>query len=465
MSQLHVDRYFPASKNKDFTIMSDINNGSTYIAVLNQADVVQNCNKSFLLQLIHRKSEIYIVYTRSGRVGQTGTLNTDIFIDKDQAIECFKNIFKDKTGILWDERYSDADLVDGKYRYVKMKHEDQVEDNDENEFILDRNIQDFIKLIYDPTLYNSTNHYNIDTEKLPLGSLSISQINKAFDILKGISECIEDKEKNIEKIAKLSSMFYTLIPSIQSKIKPIDDQDTINDKMSLLELLQNMYHMSKNIGKGIAQQYLNLNADLKYVTDQEVIQNINKYLSCNRGGSHGIQLKLDGVYSVNKPKEKQEFLKWNNMHNKQLLWHGTRLANAVGILTQGLCINPSGVYTTGKMFGNGIYFANSSTKSANYMGITRGLGIMFLCEVALGNTYEKTAADYITTLPPGKHSTHGIGMYQPNVTPDQYTKIDGVNAPIGNLVRSSNSSSLNYDEFIVYDKSQVKIKYVVLIRV
>ena len=49
------------------------------------------------------------------------------------------------------------------------------------------NIQDFIKLIYDPTLYNSTNHYNIDTEKLPLGSLSISQINKAFDILKGIS--------------------------------------------------------------------------------------------------------------------------------------------------------------------------------------------------------------------------------------------------------------------------------------
>ena len=455
MTKVKLDQYCPV---KAFKVMEE--NGVPYSCVLNQADVLLNCNKSYVIQLIHREREIYVIYSRFGRVGQTGSMNADIFVDFESAKKEFQTQFKDKTGINWNDRHED-EVIDGKYRYIMMKYEDKEEEH--NEVELEKNVIDLLNIIYDPELYNSATRYNIDTEKLPLGSLSINQINKAFDIIKEISNLINtDSDSNFNKIAELSSRFYTLIPSVQSKIKPIEDTETINDKISLLELLQNMYCMSKNIGKGVADKYFNLDANIKSVDDLTTLNTINEYLTNNRGKTHSIKLKLNRVYEVNKPREKQNFLKWNGLHNKQLLWHGTRLANAVGIISRGLCLNPTGVYTTGKMFGNGLYFANSSTKSANYMGITRGIGIMFLCEVALGNMYERTSCEYITELPSGKHSTKGLGTQTPE---DSNIELDGIKVPIGKLVNSNITSSLNYDEFIVYDHTQVKLKYIVLVEV
>ena len=168
---------------------------------------------------------------------------------------------------------------------------------------------------------------------------------------------------------------------------------------------------------------------------------------------------------IDKPREKQTFHKWSGLHNKQLLWHGTRLANAVGILTTGLRINPVGVPTTGKMFGNGLYFANMSSKSAGYLGLNYGgqnIGILFLCEVALGNMYELTQANYVTTLPSGKHSTRGMGRTTPD-TSDHIT-VDGVTVPIGKPITDNTfNTSLQYDEFIVYDTSQIRMRYAVLV--
>ena len=458
--KVSLDQYCPV---KNFKVVED-EYGIPYSCTLNQADVLLNCNKSYVIQLINRDREIFVIYSRFGRVGQIGSMSTDIFIDFEKAKQEFQNQFKDKTGILWNDRHKDQ-VIDGKYRYVMMKYEDN-EDEVENEIELERGVLDLLDIIYDPALYNSTSRYNIDTEKLPLGSLSINQINKAFGIIREISDLvnrsIDPNAHEILKIAQLSSMFYTLIPSVQSKIKPIIDKETINDKISLLELLQNMYCMSKNIGKGIADKYFNLDANIKQVSDQTVLNVVDQYLTVNRGKTHGIRLKLKTLYEVGKPREKQNFLKWNGLHNKQLLWHGTRLANAVGIISRGLCLNPTGVYTTGKMFGNGLYFANSSTKSANYMGITNGVGIMFLCEVALGNMYERIACEYITELPSGKHSTKGLGTQTPE---ENNIKLNGIKVPIGKLVNSNVSSSLNYDEFIVYDQTQVKLKYIVLVEV
>ena len=54
-----------------------------------------------------------------------------------------------------------------------------------------------------------------------------------------------------------------------------------------------------------------------------------------------------------------------------LLWHGSRLTNYVGILSQGLRIAPPEAPVTGYMFGKGIYFADMVSKSANYCGTSK----------------------------------------------------------------------------------------------
>jgi len=116
-----------------------------------------------------------------------------------------------------------------------------------------------------------------------------------------------------------------------------------------------------------------------------------------------------------------------------LLWHGSRLTNFVGILSQGLRIAPPEAPVTGYMFGKGVYFADMSSKSANYCFTSRDndTGILLLCEVALGNMNEKYHADYYASnLPAGKHSTKGLGRTVPN--PANAVSIsDGVVIPMG----------------------------------
>ena len=86
----------------------------------------------------------------------------------------------------------------------------------------------------------------------------------------------------------------------------------------------------------------------------------------------------------------------------QGVWHGTRAGNLLSILKGGFVIPPSNApHCTGRLFGNGVYFANSSTKSLNYAygywgGGTRDENcFMFLADVAMGKHYTPTYGEQL----------------------------------------------------------------------
>jgi poly [ADP-ribose] polymerase len=93
---------------------------------------------------------------------------------------------------------------------------------------------------------------------------------------------------------------------------------------------------------------------------------------------------LVNLFEVQSEMEDNRFNK--TINNRTLLWHGSRLTNFVGILSQGLRIAPPEAPVTGYMFGKGVYFADMSSKSANYCFTSpdSNTGILLLCEVALG---------------------------------------------------------------------------------
>lgn len=149
-----------------------------------------------------------------------------------------------------------------------------------------------------------------------------------------------------------------------------------------------------------------------------------------------------------------------------LLWHGSRLTNYVGILSQGLRIAPPEAPVTGYMFGKGVYFADMSSKSANYCFTNpeNNTGILILCEVAVGNPNEKMHADYLASnLPDGKHSTKGVGRIAPQ--PENFVDLDGAIVPMGPGVQTNlPGCSLMYNEFIVYKVEQIKIRYLLRVK-
>merc|ERR1712226_283817 len=99
-----------------------------------------------------------------------------------------------------------------------------------------------------------------------------------------------------------------------------------------------------------------------------------------------------------------------NLGNRQLLWHGSRLTNWCGILSQGLRIAPPEAPCTGYMFGKGVYFADCVSKSANYCYAyqSNNTAILTLCEVALGDQNKLHSSDSSLNkknLPKGTYST------------------------------------------------------------
>ncbi|KAG7249301.1 hypothetical protein CRUP_009152, partial [Coryphaenoides rupestris] len=139
---------------------------------------------------------------------------------------------------------------------------------------------------------------------------------------------------------------------------------------------------------------------------------------------------------------------------RTLLWHGSRLSNWVGILSQGLRVAPPEAPVTGYMFGKGIYFADMSSKSANYCFTNQrsNIGLLLLSEVALGDCNELRDADYEAHKLPTAQAQH------PRAWPDRTQPHEAGTASrcpwapaLKTGVGKQGSYSLLYNEFIVYD--------------
>jgi poly [ADP-ribose] polymerase len=196
---------------------------------------------------------------------------------------------------------------------------------------------------------------------------------------------------------------------------------------------------------------------------------IERYVKTTVGSTHGgCRVEIVDIYGIDR-KEDLNAKSCPGDTNKVLLWHGTRLSNFISILQKGLMLRPEslGVYVTGKMFGYGIYGANSFSKSWNYCDCG-GIGeeaCLLLGEFSLGQMSQRVDSDYYITeeslKKEGCQSTWGQGI----TSISGMDTIDGVNVPYGPLKKSGVSRAyLQYDEFIVYNQDQVKLKYIVRVR-
>jgi poly [ADP-ribose] polymerase len=190
---------------------------------------------------------------------------------------------------------------------------------------------------------------------------------------------------------------------------------------------------------------------------------LNAYLQNTHGATHtAYALELLDAWAVQREGEAERFQPFQNDPNRMLLWHGSRITNWGGILSQGLRIAPPEAPSTGYMFGKGVYFADMSSKSANYCFTTseKTAGVLMLCEVALGESYKLKKAEFVEKLKKPFLSTFGMGKNHPSPA-GAYREDSGCVIPMGKGEPSGvNDTSLLYNEFIVYNVAQVKTRYV-----
>lgn len=112
--------------------------------------------------------------------------------------------------------------------------------------------------------------------------------------------------------------------------------------------------------------------------------------------------RVEAVYKVVDIGRQQDFDLYcheRKITNIQKLWHGSKNENWLSIIRNGLVLNPN-ASITGKMFGNGIYFAPNPKKSYGYTSChgtywARGnmnTGFMGLYDTAVGDPYYPTSS-------------------------------------------------------------------------
>ncbi|CAD8171360.1 unnamed protein product [Paramecium pentaurelia] len=440
-------------------------NNQIYDSLLNQTNIASgnNNNKFYIAQILESDKQPfkYYFFTRWGRVGQKGQ-HAAKELSLQSCIDEYEQKIYDKT-------------VAGDYKILeKFLIQQNTESSNEmvhyEKSMLQKEIKNFLKLIYDVKMMDKQMmEIGYDSSKMPLGKLGNETIKKGYCILKKIAEAINEtkiaKAKKKCLLESLSSDFYSYIPHNNgySKLKSLDSNSDIKEKLEMLASLEAIEIATSLIqnhnGNIFDNYYFKLNSKIKLIdtasADYDIIE---KYVENTHGSTHSnYNLKVLEIFKIKRKGEKEKF---KNFGNRMLLWHGSRLTNFVGIISQGLRIAPPEAPCTGYMFGKGVYFADSVSKSANYCctSPSNPVGLILLCDVSLGKWQERTQADYeASNLEPDCQSTKGIGK----MAPTQNVQFSDFQVPIGKLEDQQINSDLMYNEYIVYNVDQVQIKYLV----
>ncbi|XP_069743933.1 poly [ADP-ribose] polymerase 1 isoform X1 [Narcine bancroftii] len=452
--------------------------GRILSATLGLVDITRGTNSYYKLQLLEDDNrKRYWVFRSWGRVGTNiGGNKLEKMSSRDHAVDHFLGLYEEKTGNAWQSKNFT--------KYPNKFYPLEIDYGQDEEAVkkltassgtkskLDKAVQELIRIIFDvESMKKAMVEFEIDLQKMPLGKLSKRQIQSAYSILNEVQQVVAAAGLD-SQILDLSNRFYTLIPHDFGMKKPplLNNEEYIQAKVQMLDSLLDI-EVACSLLKGgmdddakdpIDINYEKLHTDIKVLdkhTDEARI--ITDYVKNTHAATHNqYDLEVLEIFKIRRDGEEQRFQPFHDLHNRQLLWHGSRTTNFAGILSQGLRIAPPEAPVTGYMFGKGVYFADMVSKSANYCHTSQAepVGLVLLADVALGNMYELKRANHISKLPKGKHSVKGVGKTAPD--PSATIMLDGVEVPLGKGVQMPVSdSSLLYNEYIVYDVAQVNLKY------
>lgn len=301
---------------------------------------------------------------------------------------------------------------------------------------LARPIQDLVELIFNQKYQQEAlDSMNYDTNKMPLGKLSKGTISRGFQALKDLATLIDNPTTSYD-IEQLSNRYYSLIPHSFGRNRPtiINNKILLKKEIDLLESLSDMKEAADMLKASLKddshlnqldRQFQTLGMDEMEALGHQSSEfsELSDYLQNSKGATHNVRYTVQDIFRIQR---KGEFERFNaspyakTAGNRRLLWHGSRVTNFAGILSQGLRIAPPEAPATGYMFGKGIYLADMSSKSANYCNHYQsgGTALLLLCEAELGNPmHELTDASYNAgedAKAKGMCSTWGKGRVGPS---------------------------------------------------
>lgn len=244
----------------------------------------------------------------------------------------------------------------------------------------------------------------------PLGLVTATTIDEARILLNKMDTFVQKKQYGHDRYIETLESYLKLIPQKVPSRRGwyetfFTDFSSLTAQNSLLDQLEGSLDLYKTKEKEILEKMNKSNeikeklfsTRLELVEDSSIIKRIEKFYNENKNSRHvSSHLKLKNVFELrNEELEKRFEEAVKKYGNVKQLWHGTRAFNVLSILKNQLIIPKSGgsYHITGRMYGDGLYFSDQSTKSLNYSygywdgGAKDNNCFMFIADVAMGKEY------------------------------------------------------------------------------
>lgn len=315
------------------------------------------------------------------------------------------------------------------------------------EYFTDVNAHQITKATGGKVTYN----YDSGMFQTPLGLVTQDSIDEASKILDQVGDLVV-KGQYTAALGNLTNDYMMLVPQdighkrleirdFWSDLQKVQNQKGILDALqaSLVTATKTPVKTTDKVSDKPVEQVFDVQIDL--VEDGKVIDRLRKLYEKTRQSMHscyGLNVKKAYTVAINTVNSafEQDGAKMTNIWD---LWHGTRSSNVLSILKGGLIIPPqSSPHVCGRMFGNGVYASDQSTKALNYAYGYWGGGskdnncFMFLLKMAMGKFFVPTGS-FSGNVRPGYDSTFAKGS----------------------------QSGVSNNEMIVYRTSQVKLDYLI----
>lgn len=415
-------------------------NRSNY-AYLLFVDGLSNKNKFFEISENATTKDLLVHY---GRVGSTG-----VYMEyKASEGKKFQELKKEKE----EKGYTDKTAL-------FSNKEISTEDNKKQAVlsskpVADPIVQRFLEEIINASVQFMKENYTIKTSDVTLKMVAEAQMH--IDELNDIVE-----NQKTASVYQFNCELEKLFETIPRSMKNVSDNlaHSIMDCEKIIkretEMLDNVKGILKARGienttvdksdKTVLEMY-NLTAKrATYRQEDEIIAHLGKDYNGD------VERRFVRAFAVenNETRQNYECYKADNQligkNDVKLFYHGSKMENWFSIYNQGLSLNPN-AKITGKMFGQGLYFAPDCRKALNYMdtkgsrwchGATLDYGYTAVFAVAVGKAYkpDRILGSRFTkkNLPKGCNSV--------------LASKDNPNLPLEN------------DEYIVYDQNACTIKY------